>query len=340
MTFNNRGHKGGHTTIGATAPSRKWYLAEGCTIGDFETQVLIYNPSRLSSKVNIGFTKTDGSKVTKGFWVRGHGRRTIIADNIPSLRSTGFATRVEVASGPAVVVERSMYFGYGAINGGHNTMGAPAPEKQWFFAEGTTKGPFETWILVQNAGRKEAAIKATFVRPDGTTLIRRYKLSPGRRRTISVDSLPGLKATDVSAKIESTNGVRIVAERSMYFNYPGRSGGHVTLGASHAADTWYLADGFTGDDYETWILLYNPRSHAIKVNARFTLRDGRSVVKKIIVSPHSRRTISVDSLPSLQSARVSAKIFSTNGAPFVVEKAVYFNDKGRSGGNVTIGYTP
>ena len=70
------------------------------------------------------------------------------------------------------------------------------------------------------------------------------------------------------------------------------------------------------------------------------LPTGRRVAKKLTVPPHSRRTICVDSLPTLRSAEVSTKVFSTNGVPFVVEKAVYFGHNGWDGGHVTLGYSP
>jgi len=34
-----------HDCIGATSPAPVWYLAEGCTAGDFETWILVQNPN-------------------------------------------------------------------------------------------------------------------------------------------------------------------------------------------------------------------------------------------------------------------------------------------------------
>jgi len=53
-----------------------------------------------------------------------------------------------------------------------------------------------------------------------------------------------------STTVHSTNGVRVVAERAMYFvysdGYSSRKGGHDSVGATGPAKTWYFAEGYTG----------------------------------------------------------------------------------------------
>lgn len=332
--FIYRGLRGSHGTIGATSPSRRWYFAEGYTARGFETHILIFNPNVLESKVSATFTRPDGVKVTKVRTIPPRGRRKIIVDDIPGLKAAEFATQVSVVSGPGVVAERSMYFQYGKIDGGHGTIGVVSPETRWLFAEGTTRGSFETWILIQNPAEREARVRVKFSRTDGAVVARAYTIAPGRRQTISVNALPGLANTDVSARVESVNGVGVIAERAMYFNRSGSSGGHVTMGAPEAAYKWYFADGLTADSYETWILVYNPSERTAQVTATFVTLRGATAVKRITVGPRSRRTIAVDAVPGLSQARVATKIAVENGVRIVCEKAVYF----AGGGTATMGY--
>ncbi len=340
MYFNYRGRKGGHATIGATAPARRWYLAEGSTVGPFETHIIVFNPGKLRTKVALTFTKTDGTRVIRHESIPAGGRRKVVVDSVSGVKSAKFGTEVKVLSGPNVVVERSMYFRYKDITGGHNTVAAVGPQTKWLFAEGTTRGSFETRVVVHNPARKNAVIEATFTRPNGAKIVRRYKLRPGRRRTINIDKLPGFGNTDVSTKIAATNGVGVIAERVVYFNEAGRDGGHVTLGVRTPRRTWHFADGYTGGAYETWITIYNPRASAAKLTARFSRPNGTQVTKLLTVPPGARRKIAVDSLSGLRNTQFATEVTATNGVPFVAEKVVYFGHNGWNGGHATVGYAP
>ncbi len=64
-----------------------------------------------------------------------------------------------------------------------------------------------------------------------------------------LDGLPGLSDAEVSTKVTST--VPVVAERAVYFDYFGKPGGHDSIGVIAPADTWYLAEGYTGGTFDT-----------------------------------------------------------------------------------------
>lgn len=72
------------------------------------------------------------------------------------------------------------------------------------------------------------------MRGDATTEEKEYTVAAHSRYTVSVNTDIGegdSEAYDVSALVESTNGVPIVAERPQYFNYRGLAmhnwtGGH------------------------------------------------------------------------------------------------------------------
>ncbi len=42
----------------------------------------------------------------------------------------------------------------------------------------------------------------------------------------------------------------------MYFN--GRKAGHDTIGVTNPSQNWYLAEGYTGGNFDEWILIQNP----------------------------------------------------------------------------------
>ena len=99
----------------------------------------------------------------------------------------------------------------------------------WYLAEGYTGGDFDTWVLVQNPGSEDTTVTLSFQLPPGSSAPDfSFDLPAGTRRSIHLDELPGLSATDVSTRVSSPWPV--VAERAVYFDYQGKRGGHDSIG--------------------------------------------------------------------------------------------------------------
>ncbi|NPV60687.1 MAG: hypothetical protein HPY75_13650 [Actinobacteria bacterium] len=56
--------------------------------------------------------------------------------------------------------------------------------------------------------------------------------------------------------------------------------------------TWYLAEGYTGGDFDTWVLVQNPGSEDARVTLSFQLPPGKSAPDKEIVLPAARASLS------------------------------------------------
>ncbi len=211
-----------------------------------------------------------------------------------------------------------------AVQVGVNTV-LPSPANTWYLAEGytgsnDTGGEFDTWVLVQNPGDAAAAVTATFMQPGGANTERSYYLPPHSRFTILVDDI--LPASEVSTFIASDRPV--VAERAVYFN--GGLAGHDTIGVNTPAQEWYLAEGFTGADFDEWVLIQNPGEAGASLKIQFQTRDQGVLDRAYYVPPRSRFTIHVDDI--LPNAEVSTHVSSNR--PVVVERAQYLNSM-RSG---------
>jgi hypothetical protein len=147
-------------------------------------------------------------------------------------------------------------------------------------------------VLLQNPGDGTATVTLDFMLPDGSIVTREVSLPGRRRHSVHVDTIPGLEATDVSTRI--TSDLPIVAERAMYFDYKGRKGGHVTIGASEKRTQWYLAEGYTGRRVRQYVLLLNPGDKAASVDVVFMRPDGVKINRKVEMRPNSRYTIHVE----------------------------------------------
>ena len=119
---------------------------------------------------------------------------------------------------------------------------------------------------------------------------------------------PDSTTRDVSTLVESTNGVGIVADRSMYFNYGGCDDGNSEAGVTAPASSWYLAEGYTGGRFDTYVLLQNPGGETASVEATFMREDGANIKKNYELPPHSRYTITADRVEGLESAGFSTRV--------------------------------
>ncbi|MBN2027393.1 MAG: hypothetical protein JW854_11600 [Actinobacteria bacterium] len=331
MYFRYEGRMGGHDSIGAIQPSTTWFFAEGYTGDSFDTWVLLQNPNDVEAAVTLSFMRPDGGVITHQVNIPPRRRHSVHVDEVPGLESTDVST--QVASNVPIVAERAMYFNYGGKDGGHDSIGASSASNTWFFAEGYTGDTFDTWVLLQNPNEGTATVSLSFMKPDGSVVSQQVSIPGRRRQSVHVDSVPGLEATDVSTRIDSD--LPIIAERSMYFSYQGRKGGHATMGAASPESQWYLAEGYTGGEFDEYVLLLNPGDEAASVDVVFMRSDGVNVNRKIEMGPHSRFTIHVDEVGNLADAEVSTKV--TSSTPIVVELAQYFNFRGLADGNNAIG---
>jgi len=332
--FNYNGKPGGHDSIGVKYPSSVWYLAEGYTGGDFDTWVLVQNPGEINTQVTLEFQLPPGASADPfTFDLPAGTRKSIHLDDLPGLADTDVSTKV--VSNIGVVAERAMYFNYEGRQGGHDSIGVTSPSERWFLAEGYTGGQFDTWVLVQNPNDVNAHVKLDFQLPPGTSAPSfEFDLPPRTRQSFHLDIFDGLGDTDVSTAV--TSSVPVVAERAMYFSYEGKSDGHDSAGVDFPSDTWYLAEGYTGGDFDTWVLVQNPGQESKHVVMDFQLPPGTSAPSFEFDLPGgSRQSIHLDILPGLGNTDVSTKVSA--GGLVVAERAMYFNYEGKDGGHCSAG---
>ena len=251
---------GSHAESSLPAPRTQWYLAEGATHGDFDLFYLLQNPSSSDALVRIRYLRTAGRPpIERDYVVPALRRVTVAVDFVPGLEATDVSAAIRTLNGVPIIVERAMYrtpAGSRAFESGHDSAAIPAPSTQWFLAEGSTGGFFDTFLLLANPNDETAQVTITYLLPNGTTVERSYQVAGNSRQTLNVAiQAPQLAATSVSSIVRSTNDVPIIVERSMW--WPGASAGSALLpifwgeahnapGATLTGTKWAVADGETG----------------------------------------------------------------------------------------------
>jgi hypothetical protein len=115
------------------------------------------------------------------------------------------------------------------------------------------------------------------------------------------------------------------------------SGCHDSTGAPRLSQDWYFAEGYTGDAYDTYILLANPGEMAVTARVYFLKDGGGEVVQDCGIAPHSRFTLKVDDVPGMDSCSFATQVHADG--PMVAERAMYFAAGSRNDGTDTIGVT-
>jgi hypothetical protein len=228
---------------------------------------------------------------------------------------------------------------YDGYNGQVTTQEYSTVTQNWYLAEGFTGGFADTFILIQNPGASTAQICVSYMLQGGGVKLRKVAVGPQSRHTI-VARDAGQVGSGYAFSTKLASSQKIIVERSMYWPTGEGLGGHASNGVTSPATVWYLAEGFTGFGFQTFILIQNPNNQVAEIEVTYMPDEGANIVKNITVEGKSRFTIEAhDPDPAgpgigLDKA-FATRIVSTNGMPIVVERAMYFADEGHEAMGVT-----
>jgi hypothetical protein len=122
----------GHNSTGLAATATRWGLAEGRIGGprQFDTFILLANPSTSEAQVTITYLRESGVPIVKTYTVPPTSRFNVdVKDVVPELRETSFGARIEVTNDVPIAVERSMYWNANGVfwAGGTNALATALP---------------------------------------------------------------------------------------------------------------------------------------------------------------------------------------------------------------------
>src|SRR5207248_2332227 len=184
--------------------------------------------------------------------------------------------------------------------------------RRWYFAEGSTRTPFDVSFALQNPNPVATTAHFLFLTADGKPTPFDMRLNASSRMT--------LKAGDVMPNAEFatmvTTDLPVYVERSMYFGHAG----HSAAGARQTSRSWYLAEGSTVSPFDTWVLLMNPNPVPALAQMRFMREDGSVVDRTELVPAMGRKSVYVNLLFTTSGFATQV----TADQPIVVERAMYF----------------
>lgn len=366
MYFNYHGWAdGGHNAVGAPGPARDWYFAEGATYDGIDEYLTILNANAEAASVSITYLRRGGAPpIVRRLSVPALSRYTVkVHDETEGVgRGQEIGAWVSTDHPVGIVVERPMYFRYRPawkpdgepITGGHNSMGVIAPRPAWYFPDGNTTTGFDAYLALINPSSIAATVRILYdVEGEALPIVREMIVPARSRETIVLhETIDGVgRGKRFSTRLEALNGVGLVAEQATYYLYQGRiDGGQVVVGANQPYSTWLFAEGYTADNFDEYLVVYNPNAAAASVRITYYLTGSASRGRTLSVPPRSRVTIAVfdQTLGVGRGQAVSASVESTNGVDIVAERPIYFSytlvgsggGATVDGGHSSIGATP
>lgn len=176
------------------------------------------------------------------------------------------------------------------------------------------------------ANAQPAPVTLTFLNQDGTVESLTDLLPATSRRSYGIGRthMPSLaSAGGVSTIVESTTGVPLVVERSMFWSPQDYYGGHGGAAVASPERRWYFGEGSQGF-FDTYILLANSSSTAARVTVTFLLDavGTAPVIVNLPVFPNTRTTLWAGDYPGLLNRAFSIVVESD--VPIIAERAMYF----------------
>jgi hypothetical protein len=324
-----------------------YQFAEGATGPLMDTYLLIANPSSTLVPTEIRFFPEATPPFAMPLELPPRARVTLKLDDLPGLEQAVFAWEVRSPTGRALAVERAVYFAMddtGRPAAAHVVAGV-TPEivlprhpvsfyhtrTDFTLAEGTNRGPFQTYLLLGNPSAYDATITLRFLR-EGLPVVERTVTIPPGRTTLDTAAMPELD--EASFAIHVYADARIMAERAQYLRGEGGQlvGGLASQGQSQSLfsnrsdpNHRYFAEGATTGSFRTYLLLTNQTRDVVIPSVSYHTATGHVIVRTHPLAPGARISIDVAS----QDPELANTTFwiETDG-PVSVERSMYWERAG------------
>ncbi|QBD81374.1 peptidase S53 [Ktedonosporobacter rubrisoli] len=328
-----------------------WYFAGGSVGQGFQQYITLQNPDvTRAASVDVTYLFPNKDAVTVRHVVAKSSRTTVDVNQDlhigakAALQPVSAIVKVD-ANGPGIIAERPMYFSYQGVSSGTDIIGATAPATTYYFPVADTRQDeqsYNTYITLLNPGSTQSATAIlTYYtgscgltgQPECPTQV--VVIPPLHRGTGSPLDLHLHQRVAVSMISDQP----LVAERTMYLkdSIPTAggaiSGAASTIGTTETARDWLFAEGYTGHNFQEYLVIANFSGNAAA--ASITLQYANGHTQKIAVTlpalgqyyfdvnqAKAQPNGTCDTTPCQPTDTVSAEVSAD--ASIVAERMMYF----------------
>lgn len=310
--------------------SLHWYFASGASTLGVDERLMIYNPFPDEAVVKVTFLTETGEEAKGNLAdvpVPSKSATEIRVNEFIRLERT-LGVRIDTKRGRVVAWRMLFDDPDGGPTGVQMSLGAPAASDTWFFPDGGVGEGVDERISIMNPGSEEATVTISltagdeFIQPEELVGI---EVLPGTTRSITLNEVlseADKKVGGVSAVVQSTNGVGIVAERSVRYQTVGVSGSAAEVGAPRPARGWFLPAATLNPSTDT-VVVMNPGSAPATVSLELLFDSNAPLtpgeLQDRAIPPGGRVKIGIGQWTNLQTALVRL----VSSVPVVAERFSY-----------------
>ncbi len=303
----------------------RWYFAEGSSALGFDERLVLYNPFPDEAVARITFFTPKGeisrARLAEGIAVPAGDVEVVkVNEFVPPENLLG--TAIELNRGRIVAWRGSIVTAKEFPDGLQYTLGSRAPALNWYLPAGSIEEGVDEKLSILNPTREEAVVSISLA--TAKEIVHPPKLvdvaiPPGSANRVTLSERLGRgqsRLGGASLVIESVNDVRVVAERTLWYDLAGVQGVSSEIGAAVARDRWMVAPALLKPTTDTIVVL-NPTPTAVKVNVAVLDANGEprrpGYLQGLKLKAGTRRRIEIK--------EQGAMLLVTADGPVVVERS-------------------
>jgi hypothetical protein len=276
------GALGMSTTACATAGSDHWYFADGTTQESSNLYLSLFNPYPEDAIADLSFTTEQGAEAPSDFQGVVVPAKGVVGLDVGThlRRRANVATTVSVRSGRIVAFKTQVVTALPSTAGDTQPaspprppglslmLGAPSPATALWWPDGLAAAGLTERYQIYNPSQSGAEVSLSVALDEGSADPLDLKVPPGGTATVVSNAESRVpKGVGHAAALRSTNGVGVVAERTIDAIAPAPRLGLADVGGSRLqARRWLLAAGSASSALDESVVIYNPGTTAVDVS--------------------------------------------------------------------------
>lgn len=255
----------------SSVASNEWFFPAGSSANGFDERLVLYNPFPDEAVVRVTFF-TEGGELNKASLADvpvPSGDTTTIEVNEFILQRRSLGIKIDALRGRVTAWKTVVAKTEDRPQGVTSTLGAPSTALLWYFPSGAVGEGNDQRISILNPTGKEALVSITLVTDEQTIQPPDLMEVPVARNSeldVKLSSAVGQKIEGpVSVLVRSLNQTGIVVERSTFYGAGEFTGYASEIGATVAAEKWWLGAPGTALDSDA-LIIYNPGQESAEID--------------------------------------------------------------------------
>ncbi len=242
----------GGSGVGATACSsvagRRWYFAEGSSALGYDERLILYNPFPDEAVARVSFITPSGKQTKANLSDQAvpAGATSVLRLNAFILKEPLLSIEVDAIRGRLVAWRSLEARTRHRPHGLQLSLGATNSHTEWFFPDGAVGDGYDERIALLNPNSKAAQVSISVLTANRTVQpakLLNITVPPASSKSVApADAITGCakQVCAVGTVVTATNGVGVVAERTMWYSTGHVQGVASEIGAPVTAERWYL----------------------------------------------------------------------------------------------------